>query len=108
MQVTARRKVVDREDAERLLDDWADSRLEFREFCEAARVDGRSLQCWRTNLGRRAARAPGMRLVELTVTAAQPPLRAIYRVVVGEVAVEVDDGFREETLTRLLGVVARC
>ena len=108
MQVTGRRKVVDREDAEELLDDWADSKLDFRKFCELEQVDGRSLQCWRTNLGRRGSRNPGMRLVELTMSAAPVAApRALYRVLVGEIAVEVDDSFREETLARLLGVVAR-
>lgn len=41
---------------------------------------------------------------------AAAPARAtvVYRVVVGDLAVEVDDGFREDTLARLLRVVARC
>lgn len=107
MQVTTRRKVVDQGDAEDLLGNWAASRLTLRDFCARERIDGRSLQCWRTNLERRSSSGAGVQLVELTLSP-RPTSRAVYRVVVGEVAVEVDDGFREDTLSRLLAVVARC
>jgi hypothetical protein len=50
-----------------------------------------------------------MRLVELTPTCEPEQARvARYRVQVGEVVVEVDDTFRDETLARLLAVVAAC
>jgi len=131
MQVTTRRRVVDQDDAEKLLDDWEDSKLEFRAFCGREQVDGRSLQCWRTNLGRRSSNGPEVQpvnprqaykpgplgrrpsngpevqLVELTL-ASSHATRAAYRLVVGAVSIEVDDDFQEDTLARLLGVVARC
>lgn len=105
-----RRKVVDHDDAEELLDAWDASGIEFRAFCARVGVDGRSLQCWRQNLGRRGQRAEAPRVVELV-----RPRRgddrgpvATYRVVVGGIIVEIGDGFREDTLERLLAVVGRC
>lgn len=109
-----RRKVVDRDDAERLLDAWDGGTDDLPGFCAREGVDGRSLHCWALNLGRlpkprEAQRPSAVGLVELAVRSA--PARApaaLYRVVVGDLAVEVDDGFREDTLARLLRVVARC
>lgn len=112
-----RRKVVDRADAERLLDAWEGGSDDLVDFCARVGVDGRSLHCWALNLGRvpreqRGTAAVG--LVELAVrgapatAASATAASALYRVVVGDLAVEVDDGFREDTLARLLRVVARC
>jgi hypothetical protein len=105
-----RRKVVDYDDAQELLDDWEASGMDFRAFCARVGVDGRSLQCWRQNLGRREAPAAGPRLVELVRPAPGGEIKAAatYRVVVGDIAVEVGDAFRDDTLTRLLAVVVRC
>lgn len=78
------------------------------DFCRARGVDGRSLNCWRHNLqrGQRRASPPGLRLVELATS--RPPSRpALYRVLVGEFEVEVDDDFRDDTLAPLLAVVGR-
>jgi hypothetical protein len=47
-------------------------------------------------------------LVELTVGKALARPASVYRVVVGDLAVEVDDAFREDTLARLLQVMSRC
>lgn len=109
-----RRKVLDRDDAERLLDAWDGSTGDLPEFCARVGVDGRSLHCWALNLGRlprprEKQRPSAVGLVELAVRGAPAtaPL-GLYRVVVGDLAVEVDDGFREDTLARLLRVVARC
>lgn len=110
----ARRKVVDRDDAERLLDEWELCAEELPAFCARLGVDGRSLHCWALNLGRvpREERRSEVGLVELAVrgavSAGAPAGAAVYRVVVGDLAVEVDDAFREDTLARLLRVVARC
>lgn len=107
---TMRRKVEDRADAVGLLRQLEASGLDIPEFCSERGIDGRSLQCWRTNLRRSGWVRPRaeVRLVELTAAAARPAVAATYRVVVGEFAVEVDDAFREDTLARLLGVVGRC
>ena len=105
-----RRKVRSRGEAEELLGELEASGLALRAFCSERGLDGRSLQCWRLNLGRkpsgrRAATTPSLRLVEFAL----PSSRASYRVLVGEHAVEVDDAFREDTLSRLLDVLeSRC
>ncbi len=105
-----RRKVKDRAEAERLLDQWASGEEGLPEFCAGVGVDGRSLHCWALNLGRvsEERRLSEVGLVEVTVGSALPRAASVYRVVVGDLAVEVDDAFREDTLARLLRVVARC
>lgn len=108
--VAVRRKVVDQADAEWLLDAWDDSGLELPAFCSAQGVDGRSLQCWAMNLGRREQdpRLASLGVVELGIGQRAPAPAAVYRLVVGRVAVEVGDAFRDDTLARLLRVVSRC
>lgn len=108
-----RRKVVDRDDAQRLLKAWGAGTDDLPDFCARVGVDGRSLHCWALNLGRlprprEEQRPSAVGLVELSVRGAPVTAPALYRVVVGDLAVEVDDGFREDTLARLLRVVARC
>lgn len=103
-----RRKVRDNADARELLREWQHSDLELSDFCEGRGVDGRSLNCWRINLGvRRRSSHGALRLVEVVGT---PPARhAAYRVILGDVVVQVDDDFRDDTLARLLRiVVAAC
>lgn len=105
-----RRKVKSQGEAVALLDELEASGLALPAFCSERELDGRSLQCWRLNLKRQrgipsASASPDLRLVEFTFPAARPS----YRVVVGELAVEVDDAFHEDTLARLLGVLeSRC
>ncbi len=101
----SRRKVRDENDARALLGEWEVSGLELRDFCELRGVDGRSLNCWRLNLGGRERPAGPLRLVELV---GPPPRHAEYRVAVGDLVVHVDDDFRGDTLARLLRVVASC
>ena len=105
MAAGARRKVHDRDDALALLDELADSDLDLRSFCRLKGVDGRSLQCWRTNLSRRS---PPVRLVELVPRAPLPTTTARYRIHRNECVIEVDDAFRSDTLTRLLDVLGAC
>jgi hypothetical protein len=74
-------------------------------------IDGRSLNAWRVNLGRRREPAPKQRrarLVELIPTPASAPSPARYLVRSGKLIVEIDEGFDESTLSRLLRVVAAC
>lgn len=106
---TTRRKVRDEDDAWSLLDAWEASRLEFSEFCARQGVDGRSLNCWRLNLGELDeddAEPAALRLVE--VVGPQPAHKAEYRLSVGDIVIEVDDDFRDDTLARLLRVAATC
>lgn len=105
-----RRKVASREEAQQLLEEWEESEESFVDFCTAKKVDGRSLHCWRLNLGRHQPRVvdapPQVRLVELTVSKTEA-VRTVYRLLVGDTTIEIDDNFRPDTLTRLLEVV-RC
>ena len=83
-------------------------------------IDGRSLNAWRVNLGRRensAARptkAPVKQvrggLVELVPTSRPTALGGTGRYVleVDGARVEFGDDFREETLTRVMAVLRRC
>jgi hypothetical protein len=101
-----RRKVRDQSDAAELLEALDASGQSLPDFCMARGLDGRSLNCWRHNLQRdEAPGSRGIRLVELT---AARPTAAVYRVVVDRFEVEVDDHFRDDTLARLLAVVAAC
>lgn len=106
-----RRKVRDGDDAHELLRALSRSGLSRTEFCRRHGIDGRSLHCWELNLGRRhghadSAEAPALRLLEVTV--ARPRPSASYRVHVGDLVVEVDDGFVDNTLARLVAVLATC
>ncbi|MCA9493212.1 MAG: hypothetical protein KC621_24945 [Myxococcales bacterium] len=105
-----RRKVRDGDDALELLRALSHSELSRKEFCRLHGIDGRSLRCWELNLGRRrgqvASEAPALRLLEVTV--ARPRSSASYRVHVGDLVVEVDDDFVDDTLVRLVAVLAAC
>ncbi len=107
---TTRRKVKSRGEALELLGELDASGQALPMFCSQRGLDGRSLQCWRLNLRRksrpsRASSSAGLRLVEFEL----PGARASYRVLVGEHAIELDDAFREDTLSRLLDVMeSRC
>lgn len=70
-------------------------------------VDGRSLNAWRVNLERSSGTGQGPQLVEL-VPAASSRMEARYVVRVGELAVELGDEFREETLVRLVRALRTC
>ena len=101
-----RRKVRDHEEAVELLSALSASGLPLSEFSRLRGIDGRSLHCWQLNL--RPAAAPpsgGLRLLELSVARPERPV-ASYRIRFDGVEIEIDDHFREETLGRLLQVLA--
>ena len=110
MAAGRRKKVADREEAELLLAEWRASGVSLTAFAGTLGIDGRSLNCWRRNLARREQpRQPQpLRLLELASTAAPPREAATYRVQLGGIEVVVGDDFREDTLERLLKVVAQC
>lgn len=123
---STRRKITSAEEAMRLLDELEASNESAPAFYRRKGLDGRSLHCWRLNLEREppAGKRPSgkLRVVEVP----WPPVRgavasrcgppqdaaapdvARYRVSVGDVVVEVDDAFQEDTLARLLDVVRAC
>lgn len=100
----ARRKISGEAEAVALLGEWRSESVDFKVFCRERGIDGRSLQCWRMNVARREPET--VRLLELTLPGEETVAR--YQVHVGDYTVEVDDHFREQTLTRLLAAVGRC
>lgn len=100
------RKVRDENEARSILMDAESRNLEPGDVASERGVDRRSLQAWRMTL-KRAGRVPEQAgMVELvTFPTAEP---TVYRVLVGDMAVELDDQFQEGTLRRLLGVLRAC
>lgn len=117
------RKVRDEVDARALLGKVVASGRPLAQWARAHGIDGRSLNLWRVNLARRASepvravrptRAVGPatpRFVELVARPA-PSVAALsfarYVVIVGDVRVELDDAFHEETLARLVATLRAC
>ncbi len=107
----AGRKIRDGADARASLAAAAGSELSRAEWARHHGIDGRSLNAWRLNLARRdriRTEPEPVRLVELVPIAPLPCVTARYLVRCGEMEVEVDGGFDDETLARLLHVVASC
>lgn len=106
----AGRKIKDETEAVASLDAVARTGLELVEWCRARDVDARSLIGWRHVLTARGYQPPeDVRFVELVRAPAteEAPARR-YSVHLGAFCVEVDDKFDDETLGRLLRVVAAC
>jgi hypothetical protein len=112
------RKVHDEAEARVLLDELELLELPLVDLCRERGISARSLNCWRRNLARRdrstapaapAAPAAPLRFVELVRPAPAPrPPAAGYRLVVGDVAIEVPADFDPPALTRLLAAVRAC
>lgn len=107
-----RRKIEDERDARACLKAAKAAGVSAAEWARAHGIDGRSLNCWRVNLSiggatRRAASAKP-RLVELVPTTAPSRVEARYVVRVGEIALELEDDFREETLVRIVRALRAC
>ena len=102
------RKVADRVEAVRLLGEAAGSGMARADWARKQGIDPRSLNLWRVNLEReRAVRTPtGLRLVEL-VPGSRAPATGL-RVRCGALVVELDPGFDEVALRRVLAVVVGC
>jgi hypothetical protein len=100
------RKIRDREDALTCLEAMHSSAMGLTPWAHAHGVDARSLNCWRRNLRWRPDRGQLVELVPTFASASRPVARYMVRVDGAEI--ELDDSFREETLVRLLGVVAGC
>ena len=99
------RKIRDRQDAIESLEAAAASGLPRAVWARSQGIDGRSLNCWRQNLGWGAASVET--IVELVPS--EPSARVgRYVLRVDGLEIELDDQFREDTLTRLLRVVASC
>ena len=106
------RKVTDVDEARGLLVDWEQSGERMSAWCEKRGINWYSLSAFK---GWYRGPATGTELVEVELRSELPPVEvpnsapaARYRIVVGDVTVEVDDDFRDDTLKRLLRLVASC
>lgn len=98
------RKIRDHADALACLDAAHASGLDRATWAHRNDVDARSLNAWRVNLTRGSRRS--VRLVELLPAPATAPARYLLRF--DGLELELDDRFRDDTLARLLAVLARC
>ena len=101
MSGSSRRKVRDAREAAQLLSAQSSSGLTMSAWCAEAGIDGRSLSAYRSRL-------PSVRLVEVGLEAPGSGPASVYRVVVADVVIELDEHFRSDTLGRLLEVVRSC
>ena len=107
----AGRRVVNEQDARRCLAAARSSRGGLAAWARAQGVDGRSLNAWRVNLGRRGApreRAVAPKVVELVSTATVAVAHVSYVLHVGGVELEVGADFDEQSLRRLVGLLKAC
>jgi len=109
--MSVRRKVPDADTARVWLDAAKRSGLARVEWCAAAGVDARSLQCWRLALDRRAAR-PANPFVEWVArpdpVMSTPPSPSSLRVHVGDAIVDVPPGFHAQSLAEVIRVLRSC
>ena len=98
------RKIRDHDDALACLDAWEASEQSLATWSHAHDIDPRSLHCWKLNLRRQ----PKPRLVELVpaTTTGTAHQDARYAIRFDGLELVVGDDFREDTLERLLAVLA--
>jgi hypothetical protein len=102
----AGRRIINEQDARRCLAAAEGTPGGAAAWARAHGVDARSLNCWRANLGRRAAlKALAPRVVELVAAPAASVARAPFVLHVRGVEVDVDVDFEGRALARLLGVL---
>ena len=102
----AKGRLVRREEAEELLAVWGRSGERMSDWCAARGLNWYSLNAFK---GRWSGPTHEITFAEVVATSpVTQPSRAVYRVVVGELAVEVKEGFEDDTLIRLVRAVARC
>lgn len=106
-----RRKIEDERDARACLKAAEAAGLSAGDWAREHGVDGRSLNAWRMNLARRETKSVKTiskpRLIEL-VPASPPRVETRYIVRVAGAEIEVTDGFRDETLVRLVRALRGC
>ena len=106
----AGRKIRDAADARRSISAAGSAGQSLGEWASEHGVDGRSLHSWWLNLSGRRGQMPKssepLRLVELLPERAT--VSSKFTVRVGSVSVEVEAGFDEAALRRLLAVVGSC
>ena len=114
------RKITDEREARRCLAAARAAGGNVGRWARANGIDGRSLNAWRMNLARRGtggtppptkestALRPRAALVELVPTSSPPTSASRYTVHVGDLRVELGDGFDSHTLRRILEVLRAC
>ena len=107
-----RRKIEDERDARACLKAAKAAGMSAGEWAREHGIDGRSLNCWRVNLssGRTTKLAVSAKphLVELVPTTAARHSDARYVVRLGEITLELDDDFQEESLVRIVRALRAC
>jgi|WetSurMetagenome_2_1015567.scaffolds.fasta_scaffold237181_3 hypothetical protein len=98
------RRVRDEGEARNLLAQQRLSGLSLRDWCNVEGIKAHSLAWWKIRLQDSAIRL--VEVTPMTPPAAHPEAR--YIVHVGDLAIEVSDDFKEDTLGRLLDVLSRC
>ena len=98
----AGRKIRDARDARACLDDLTRKGVSCGEWGRSHGVDARSLQAWRLILSRRDAQPEPVRFVELEAAPSRKPL--VVRC--GPLSVEVEEGFDDSELGRVLRAMA--
>lgn len=102
----AKGRLVDRDEACELLAEWELSGERMSDWCAVRGLNWYSLNARK---GRWAPAESALTFAEVVVPSMQAAgVGPVYRVLVGELAVEVEEDFQEDTLVRLLRAVARC
>lgn len=106
----AGRRIDDEREARALLADLEEAgSIDLASFARARGIDGRSLNAWRLNLGRRARpQSADLRVVELVASSRPPPSAPTLTVRCGPFAVGVGPDVDDDLLARVLAVVASC
>jgi transposase-like protein len=107
----AGRKIFNEQDARRCLAAVKSSRSDLGSWARSHGIDGRSLNLWRANLERRGAprrRLVTPQLVELVPASPAREVRRAYVLNIRGVELEVSDGFDEQSLRRLVGLLKSC
>lgn len=104
----ARRKIYDEQDAQRCLRAARGWQGGLPAWARAHGVDGRSLNAWNVNLAKRGVprKRATPKLVELVPKAVS--VRAGYVLRIGGVELELGDGFDEQIVRRLVGLLKSC
>ena len=102
------RKIDDEREARAFLKAAKLAGVSLKTWARTHGIDGRSLNAWRINLERGAARIPApVRLVEL-VPSPETRSGGQYLVRVADASIELGEDFRDETLVRIVRALRSC
>jgi hypothetical protein len=98
-------RLVRRDEVEELLTVWERSGERMSDWCAARGLNWYSLNAFKGRWsGPTTAEIAFAEVVSNSVQSGP----VVYRVLVGELAIEVEDDFEDDTLVRLVRAVARC